>query len=556
MTGRITKSIIKVSIIILVGSMIVILGVLYDYFIGNQFLEQNDNLNIVTSGVEYNGLEYLKTLKMDKYRITWIDKDGTVLYDSKADISQMENHYNREEFQEAVKGEIGESKRTSSTLSESTLYSAKKIQDGTVIRISTNQLTVLSLVVSMIWPMLIVLFVAIIFAYLYSSRIARKTVAPINNLDLENPFANDVYDELSPLLSRINYQNKEIKGQLERLEQKNNEITYIMENVTDGIVLLNEKGYVVSANKVAKNLLSCEDEMYFLDFFRNLDFQNIITEALKGKSLSQSIKIGSKIYIFSASFTDLEDKQFSVFLFIRDITEEEKTLKMRKQFSANVSHELKTPLTTIMGTAEIMANGIVKKEDIKEFAGNIYNESSRLLKLIQDIIKISRLDEKDSGYKFEKINLSKICKEVKSELLNKANKIKVKLEIETGTEQVYINGVERVLYEMIYNLCDNALTYNKKGGTVTVKILKQDEEIKLIVFDTGIGVAEKHLPYIFERFYRVDKSRSKETGGTGLGLSIVKNGAELHEAKVEIESEVNKGTKITIIFDNKKNIAC
>lgn len=546
MTEKISKTIIKASIFTLIASIVLIMGVMYEHFTRVQFSQQRNELLFVEQGVEIDGKEYFDNIQLGTSRITWISEDGTVLYDSHADESQMENHAGREEFVEAMEKGFGESQRNSKTLSEVMLYSAIKMEDNSILRISTSQLSVMSLVLAILQPIVIILVLCIILSVILAHRISEKTVEPINNINLQNPLENEVYEELSPLLIKIDKQNKKIAQQIEFLNKKNEEITYVTENVSDAIIVLSQKGIILSANKKAKELLSCNVDSFYLDSFRNLDYQEIVERALVGKNSATTIKIDGRSYRFSASTVNLANDDTSVFLFISDITDEEINLEMRRQFTANVSHELKTPLSSIMGTAEIMSNGIVKSEDVPHFAGKIYEESSRLLKLIQDIIKISRLDEGIVAYEFAPVVLSNICNQVRSELIAKAEKNNVTIDV--FCDNSVIKGYEPVIYEIAYNLCDNAISYNKRGGKVEIYVTGSAENVELSVSDTGIGISKSELLRVFERFYRVDKSHSKESGGTGLGLSIVKHGAILHKAEIIIDSQIDNGTTITIKF--------
>ncbi|MEG1151254.1 MAG: ATP-binding protein [Oscillospiraceae bacterium] len=546
MTKKICETIIKISTITLLASIIIILGILYDYFISMQFSQQKNELELAAQGVILNGEEYFVGINTKNYRITWIENDGKVLFDSKINANDMENHIKREEFMEALKNGYGESQRKSSTFAEKTMYSAKKLPDGSVLRISSTQISIISLVFGIAQPILFVSLCAVGASIFFARKVSIKTVSPLNRLDLENPLSNEVYEELSPLLVRIDRQNKKIKSQLDDLAQKNKEITYVTEHVSDGIIMLNKKGNVISANKKAKELLHCSDGNYYLDFCRNLEYKRTVEMAQKGEKSSCTLKIGDLVYRIFASCIHMNNDDIAVFMFISDVTDEENAQQMRREFTANVSHELKTPLSAIMGSAEIIKNGIVKQEDIPHFATKIYEEASRLLNLIQDIIKLSRLDEVGLKAEFSPIILGDIAQAVKNELCEKA--LKKEISIDLICNKSRIRGYLPVIHEMIYNLCDNAIIYNNKGGKVNIEIETKGNQGIFSITDTGIGIAKNEISHIFERFYRVDKSHSKETGGTGLGLSIVKHGAELHRATINIDSEIGIGTKITVIF--------
>ena len=545
MTKKISKAIIMVSCITLLSAIILIAGSLNNYFTSIQRANQKEDLALVALGVDEIGLSFLESIETHQYRITWIDAEGVVLFDSEADVDTMENHGSRKEVLLAKEYGTGEDKRTSATLSEETLYSAKMLNDGTIIRISFTQLTIISLVYNMMKTLIIIIIISVILSIFLASRTAKKAVDPINNLDLDNPLHNDVYDEINPLLHRIDKQNKKIQNQIDVLKRQKEEIAFIADNVADGIIMLNKKGNIISCNKVAKKIFDCKVDDYFLNFFRDLDYEVLIEDALKGKDGKRKMKFGNEFYYFAASPILSNDENFAVFLFIHNITEEENALEIRRQFSANVSHELKTPLTSIMGAAELLTTDIVKPEDIKGFAANIQNEAANLLKLVQDIIKISRLDEQ-SKFEFEDTDLKVITNEVLSKLKAKADKKNI--EINTEIINANIKAVPTVLYEMLYNLTDNAINYNKEGGKIFINMIKNNNSIIWQIKDTGVGIEQEQLPRIFERFYRIDKSHSKDTGGTGLGLSIVKNGAVLHKAKLDATSTIGKGTTITLEF--------
>ncbi len=546
MTEKMIKAITKVLVIALLFTIVLILGVLYEHFTNEQFFQLRNQLQVIEKGVVLDGKDFFDGLNINEYRITWIESDGEVIYDSKASSDTMENHMEREEFKEALESGYGQSSRNSVTLSEKTLYSAKRLPDGSVLRVSTTQLSVISLVMSMLRPIFIIALVALILSVVFARRVSKKAIEPINNINLEDPLSNDVYEELSPLLLRIDKQNQKIKAQMDDLTQKNKEITYVIENVSDGIITLDKNGKVIMSNKKAEEIFSCSEGNYYLDFCRNLDYKFAVEEAFKGNSSTCVINIDNIVYKIYASTTKSENEDISVFLFISDVTDEESAQKMRREFTANVSHELKTPLSTILGSAELIENGIVKPAEIPYFAKKIHEEAARLLNLIQDIIKLSRLDEGNLTSEFVDIELFDICKSVRESLLEKSETREISIDIICDNSK--IKGIKPVINEMIYNLCDNAITYNKEKGKVVIEVKTLDDKVSLKVSDTGIGIEKSDIPHIFERFYRVDKSRSKETGGTGLGLSIVKHGAELHKAKISVESEIDKGTTIEIQF--------
>lgn len=546
MTERISKTIIRVSIATLLASFVLILGVLYEHFTAVQFTQQRDQLTLVAQGVNQNGLSYLEALPTLHYRITLIEPNGTVAYDSRAAVEQMENHGEREECTEALAKGYGEATRYSHTLSEKTIYTAARLKNGSVLRLSVNQLTVLSLVLAMLQPLLIVGVLGTILSILLAKRVAERAVAPINRLDLDHPLAESVYPELTPLLHRLERQNHKIHRQMADLQRKNDEILFVTNHVSDGIVMLDREGKILSANPPAKALLGCREDGYYLDRFRELSYQELIEAALAGGHSTATLRIGEKSYRFSASGSQEQNAPAAVFLVITDCTEEENALRLRREFTANVSHELKTPLASILGSAEIIANGIAAPADVPHFAQKIGEEAARLLQLIRDILKLSQLDEGRLAETAVPVSLETLANETIERLAARAKSREVSLTVtgQGGTVQ----GYPPILSEMVYNLCDNAISYNRPGGTVTLTLAETAEQAVLTVADTGIGIPAEHLPRIFERFYRVDKSHSKASGGTGLGLAIVKHGAMLHRAAVSIESTPDVGTAIRLEF--------
>ena len=476
-------------------------------------------------------------------RLTLILSDGTVYYDSDAGADLMENHLEREEIIEAAQSGTGSAVRRSDTLGSSTYYRAAKLSDGNFLRIAYVSKSLPAIFGSaLIWAVFIfvfVLIVAVAAAALLTSRIIR----PINLIDPENPVADEAYEELSPLLRRMEKQNEKIGRQLQSLSDQQQEFDFITENMSEGLVIFGENGTVLSANAAARSIFGTETlPGYYTGLCRDREYLSIIKSALDGAAQTCRLFKEEKVYQLFATPVKAGLKSYAAVLFIVDVTEKEESEKLRREFSANVSHELKTPLTSIMGYAEIIGNGIAKTEDIPKFTGQIRDEAARLLALIQDIIKLSRLDEGDLRDEFEQVDLQALCTGVSEKLSEKARLADVT--IVCDTEPCVVNGFKPVLYEMIYNLCDNAVAYNKRGGKVTLSL----HDKKLVVADTGIGIAPEDKERVFERFYRVDKSHSKETGGTGLGLSIVKHGAILHNAELSLESRQGEGTEITVLF--------
>lgn len=485
--------------------------------------------------------------KISQNRITWISESGEVLYDNRADAGSMDNHLSRPEVSEAASNGAGESERDSATRKTETLYYALRLSDGSLLRIAAESASLWGVLASTYSPLLLIAAVVLLLAGLIAFVLTRAIVRPFNTLDLKHPLENKTYDELSPLLRRLDKQNQESHEQVRLLTARQEEFDLITSGMQEGLVIFSKDGTVLSANAAARAILSGETGGSYLQLCREKHYLSVVESALAGKAKTKKMKQGGRVYTLTATPVQNSLAGNAAVLFIVDITDSELSEKMRREFSANVSHELKTPLTSILGYAEIIGNGLAEESDIPKFADRIHKEAARLLTLIEDIIKLSQLDEDELRAEFVPVELSELCKSVLQELSQKAEKAGVTLHFSGGEQTV--SGFEPSLYEMIYNLCDNAIAYNKPGGSVNVSLEKTPEnKIRLTVRDTGIGIAEEHLGRVFERFYRVDKSHSKETGGTGLGLSIVKHAALMHDAELSIESTPQVGTTVQILF--------
>ena len=549
MTSKIFKSILSVAIAVLLASLVVITGMLYQYFGTMQESQLKDELSLAASATEQLGQSYLSQLDSDRYRLTWVDEDGTVIFDTHADSASMDNHENREEIKEALLTGTGSSVRQSSTLTEQTIYEAVRLEDGSILRISVSRATAFVLVIGMFQPILMVLFFAAGLSAWLARRMAKRVVEPLNNLNLDQPMENEAYEELSPLLHRIHTQHIEIEQQMQELQHKRDEFNQITDNMKEALVLLDHSGRILSINPAAQNLYEIASVTIGEDFL-TLERKQFMREALEqakvqGHAEFRAQKNG-RDYQFDVNRIDSDGNTRGMVILAYDITEQVNAEKHRQAFTANVSHELKTPLQAIIGSAELMENGIVKTDDLPRFVGHIRKEASRLLYLIDDIIRLSQLDE-GAEMDQEDVPLKQLAEDV-CETLTDAAKLKdVTLEV-TG-EDVVMRGVRRLLYEILYNLCDNAIKYNRAGGSVMVSVSQKTNEICVSVKDTGIGIPPEHQDKIFERFYRVDKSHSKQSGGTGLGLSIVKHAVQYHHGKIVLASQVNVGTTITVLFD-------
>ena len=549
MTSKIFRSILTVAVAVLMASLIIVTGVLYQYFGSVQEAQLKDELSLAADATERLGESYLEPLDSGRYRLTWVGPDGAVLFDSHAEAAAMENHADREEIREALVSGRGSSVRQSATLTEKTIYEAARLNDGSVLRISVSRATALMLVLGMLPPIAVVLVLAIALSAWLAHRMAKRVVEPLNRLDLENPMENDAYEELSPLLHRIHAQHQQIKFQMQDLRNKQTEFEQITSNMKEALVLLDNTGRVVSINPAAKALFGVSADCVGEDFLtmdRKQDMRQAIQEAREQGQAYFHAKKNGRAYQFDLSRIDSAGGVHGLVILAFDISEQVNAEKHRREFTANVSHELKTPLQSIIGSAELMENGIVKEEDTPRFVGHIRKEASRLVSLIDDIIRLSQLDE---GMEMprEEVSLRDLSEEVCETLADAAKLKQVSLEV-TGEDGV-IQGVRRLLYEVVYNLCDNAIKYNRPGGHVKVSVARQPGAVRLTVSDNGIGIAPEHQDKVFERFYRVDKSHSKQSGGTGLGLSIVKHAVQYHQGRITMESALGQGTTVSVLFD-------
>lgn len=548
MTKKIFRSIITVAVTVLLASLVIAISFLYDYFNKSQVEQLKAELSLVADTVNIAGIDYFENFNPTIFRFTVIDKDGNVLYDTEANVSEMENHSDREEFKEALKNGTGSSARNSSTLTEKTFYEAVSLDNGDVLRISVSQLTVGALILGMLPAICAIILISAVVALILSHRMAKKITEPLNLLDLEHPTENNVYEELSPILTKIHKQHKQIKSQMEALRRKSDEFEQITSSMSEGLILLNEYGMILSMNSAAQKIFAVKETAVGQDFLsvdRAPEMSKAVNAALSGKHSELKVGKNGNEYQFNINSIKSDGKILGAVILAFDITDKAFAERNRQEFTANAAHELKTPLQSIVGSAELLENGLVKPEDTVRFVGNIRREATRLVSLINDIIRLSQLDENNEPVT-ETVDLNQVAEEVTAVLTASASKKNVTLSV--NGESCTIYGVRRYIYEIIYNLCDNAIRYNVEGGKVTVDIRKENNHTVITVRDTGIGIAPEHQSRIFERFYRVDKSHSKETGGTGLGLSIVKHAVQYHNGKVELESELGKGTTVKVIF--------
>ena len=551
MTKKIFHSILLVAGTVLLASLLVIMGCLYEYFGSVEKKQLRDELELAAVAVEKNGTEYLSQLSSERYRLTWIENDGTVLYDTMTDAESLENHADRVEVKQALEYGDGESTRYSSTLLQKTMYCAERLADGSVLRISMSRATAGVLLVGMGQPILVVLIVALILSSVLAKSLSRRIVQPLNKLDLEHPLENDAYEELAPLLGRINRQHLQIDKQMDELQRQQTEFSQITSSMREGLVLLDEKEHVLSINPAAEKLFGTDESCVGQDFLtidRSHDMSLAIERAMDEGHSEARVERGGRIWQFDVSRIGASGAAVGAVLLAFDITERETAEQTRREFTANVSHELKTPLQGIIGSAELLENGMVKQEDVPRFVGHIRKEAQRLVTLIGDIIRLSQLDEGEP-MPTETVDLLEVTREAAENLQTAAAARDVTVTVEGQPAE--LEGVRRLLYEIVYNLCDNAIKYNVTGGRVDLSVSCTGGTAAVMVRDTGIGIPADQQDRVFERFYRVDKSHSKASGGTGLGLSIVKHAVQYHHGVIELKSELGKGTEIRVTFPIK-----
>lgn len=549
MTRKIFRAILAISVIILMTGAGLTMGILYDHF-GKQLQKELEmEASYLALALDKGGEEVLEYLPTKAERVTYIDEDGTVLFDSMAEIDSMDNHGEREEIKKAMKNGFGTAVRKSDTLSEKTLYYAMRLADGRVLRVASVQYNVPALIGGMVQPMLYILILALALSAWMAFHIARKIVEPINQLDLDHPEDNQIYDEIAPLLTKINRQQKTLQREASDAKRQQQEFSMITENMEEGFLVIDRHTEVLSYNSSALKLLGAEGQegrQSVLALNRSEEFQNIIEGVLSGRHTTGILQLYSRECQVVANPVFQGEKVSGAVIVILDVTERMKGEQMRREFTANVSHELKTPLTSISGFAEIINDGFVKPEDVKKFAGNIFKESQRLISLVNDIIKISQMDEGKISCEKEDVDVYEEVRDIFRRFEERAKELGVHLYL--YGEHAKINTVKMILEEILYNLCENGLKYNKFGGSLTVTISQKEELTRVVVEDTGIGIPKEDRDRIFERFYRVDKSHSKAIGGTGLGLSIVKHGCMYLGADIQVESVQNQGSKFILTF--------
>ena len=557
MNKKIFRSSLLTVCLVLAATIALIMGLLFHFFEKEIQKELANEAGFLAHALENEGAGYFDSFDnknnrlAGNNRITWIDENGTVLFDSRADASELDNHADRDEIKTAMKEGKGMSTRYSKTLTEKTVNYAIRLSDGSILRVSTEQYTVVTILMGMLQPVLFILFVALILTLVISARVSKAIIEPINKLDLEIPENNDTYEELTPLLRKIADQKETIGEQLADARKKQKEFNLITENMSEGFLVIDADANLLTYNSAALNLLEITPpaDRSVLLFCRAKEFRGVISDVLSGIKAENTMVREERSYSLIANPVYEKESVIGAVVVILDITEREKRDMLRREFTANVSHELKTPLTSISGFAELMKAGDVLENDVTDFSKSIYDEAQRLITLVNDIIKISELDGQSIPYEKETVDLYELSKEVIGRLEKEADKKNITFHLIGGRAEII--GVHKILEEMLYNLCDNAIKYNKENGTVDVLVNQTGDGVNVIVRDTGIGIPISHQDRVFERFYRVDKSHSKKVGGTGLGLAIVKHGALYHHAKLSLESTVDVGTVVTIAFSKK-----
>ncbi|MFS5915988.1 ATP-binding protein [Streptococcus agalactiae] len=548
MTKKIFRTTLSASLGIVLVTILMIMGFLYNYFNHIQREQLRTQTALASQGISFEGKDYFENLKTSNVRITWVDNKGQVLYDTQSDAKHMKNHANRQEIKEAIKSGYGESTRRSATLTEKSIYAAQRLNNGTIVRLSVAQQTIFYLLLGMMSPLAIIILLAIILSVLIARYIAKKVSEPLNNIDLDHPLSNDSYEEITPLLRRLDSHQAKIQHQKLLLQKRQKEFDTIISKIKEGMILLDDQARIVSINAEALKLFQINDDWhgrFMMEVSRDLTLKDLIDQGLKGKKKEANIGIENNHYRVLVRPTTDNNRVTGLVVLLFDVTDQLQMEQLQREFTANVSHELKTPLHVISGYSELLANQMVPNEEVPQFAAKIHKESERLVKLVEDIINLSHLDEQEKLPQ-ETVNLYDLTQKVLEGLQAKADKKHI--QINFNGEEAILRGNPVLLNSLVYNLCDNAITYNHEKGQVNVTLKNSPDTITLEVSDTGLGIAEKDKKRIFERFYRVDKSRSKIVGGTGLGLSIVKSALDFHNGSIKVDSHLGQGTTMTVLL--------
>lgn len=548
MTKKIFRTTLSASLGIVLVTILMIMGFLYNYFNHIQREQLRTQTALASQGISFEGKDYFENLKTSNVRITWVDNKGQVLYDTQSDAKHMKNHANRQEIKEAIKSGYSESTRWSATLTEKSIYAAQRLNNGTIVRLSVAQQTIFYLLLGMMSPLAIIILLVIILSVLIARYIAKKVSEPLNNIDLDHPLSNDSYEEITPLLRRLDSHQAKIQHQKLLLQKRQKEFDTIISKIKEGMILLDDQARIVSINVEALKLFQINDDWhgrFMMEVSRDLTLKDLIDQGLKGKKKEANIGIENNHYRVLVRPTTDNNRVTGLVVLLFDVTDQLQMEQLQREFTANVSHELKTPLHVISGYSELLANQMVPNEEAPQFAAKIHKESERLVKLVEDIINLSHLDEQEKLPQ-ETVNLYDLTQKVLEGLQAKADKKHI--QINFNGEEAILRGNPVLLNSLVYNLCDNAITYNHEKGQVNVTLKNSSDTITLEVSDTGLGIAEKDKKRIFERFYRVDKSRSKIVGGTGLGLSIVKSTLDFHNGSIKVDSHLGQGTTMTVLL--------
>lgn len=549
MSNKIFKSVFFTSVAVLAIGLLMIFNVLVTYFEAQVFTELESEAEYIAYGIQKDEKEFLESFSSAKKRITLVAPDGTVLADTKAEVKSLENHSDREEIKAAIRDGRGKSVRYSDTLTEKNLYYAIRLENGNILRVSTTQSSVIVILLGLMHPIIWIVVITLGVSLFLSYRVSGSIVKPINAINLDNPEYNEAYEELAPLLRKIAAQRKTIQRQIKEAEKSREEFRLICENMNEGFLVIDKDEKVLSYNSAARSLLGADGDAKdsVLTFNRTKNFREAVSKALSGERTESSLTVEEATYNLIANPVYGENEIIGAVIVIIDVTEATKREQLRHEFTANVSHELKTPLTSISGFAEMMKAGGMDEVTVMDFSASIYKEAQRLIGLVSDIMKISELDEGAANAESKPVELLSLSEDIAVRLRSVAEKKGIKISVAGG--QAYVMGSEKIIDEMIYNLCDNAVKYGKQNGCVAISITTEPGRVLLNVSDDGIGIPKSEQARIFERFYRVDKSRSKAAGGTGLGLAIVKHGAMYHNAKITLESTPGEGTSITLAFN-------
>ncbi|MEG2000406.1 MAG: ATP-binding protein [Evtepia sp.] len=548
MNKKIFRSTWLVALFVFLLSFALMMGTLYRQLERQVRADLGSKAQYIAHAVEQQGAAYFNGFISGETRVTWIAQDGRVLYETDADVESLDNHLAREEVQAALQTGIGSSARYSQTLTERTFYYAERLSDGTVLRLATTRNSIVTFLIVLVRPLVVIILLAWILSAFLASKVSKSIIKPINELDLDHPAEEQTYEELTPLLSKIARQKREIEAQITEARKRQEEFRLITENMREGILVVDTATNLLTCNTAALHLLNVEKASggSVLNLNRTSEFRNLVQAALEGARTVSGMTQSERQYELIANPVWENELVIGAVILILDVTEQSQRETLRREFSANVSHELKTPLTSISGFAELMKNGGMPEADVVDFSNSIYEEAQRMITLVSDIIRLAQLDEKSTLYEKEPVDLYALASETIEHLAWDAQSRGVTIELHG--ERAEMLGARQIISEMIHNLCENALKYNRKDGRVDVTVRQSELDVSLAVHDTGIGIAPADQERVFERFYRVDKSHSKQIGGTGLGLSIVKHGAMYHDAQLKLESVPDEGTTITVIF--------